>query len=89
MVELPPKTDSCSSSSMDTEGSKEKKNDKDAMEEDCTLVTEALQQIVGLDETVKSSRAVSSCTDEMAHRVIEKWREQWRRREVSEWIKTK
>ena len=32
---------------MDTEVSKEKKNYKEAMEEDCTLVIEALQQIVG------------------------------------------
>ena len=59
-ADLPPNATS-SSSSMDTEGSKEK-NDKDAMEEDCSLVTQTLQQIVGadcseLDETVKSSMA--------------------------------
>ena len=48
---------------MVTEQSKlEKKNEKDFTEEDCTSMTEALQQIVGsdrseLNETVKSSTA--------------------------------
>ena len=45
-TEVPPNTFSSSSSSMDTEGSKtEKKNDKDVIEENCTSVTDALQQI--------------------------------------------
>ena len=82
-TELPPSTFSSSSSSLDTEGSQtERKNDKGVIEEDCTSVTEAVQQVVGSDRTKqrnqekpKPSTALSH-TDEMVHRIRKRWSEQ-------------